>query len=331
MFTLHALSGGIRGLEDARLSIGVAEPGTGRVFDLFLREVITPDPRSILALANGGGATVGPDLRLGSATQRVATRANPAAIPLRRRRPVQDEYTSGYTEFAREVAMFWRSHGVNDQAVLTAGVFALASIQTPIRQTLKLTAMLTPHLVSGSLPDSAALEQMCIRSGVGLQRSRPRWFLDFADYVPQITFRVNSAGMRDGALRRDLCVNTSMPTGMSITKLSFTLALVGNNCGCLDSRILGWAYGEKATEVAREITAKTASGSLSPQRYARYTAVEKRILTRTPYYDPSDPVGLARAQWVLWEQLGEGGPEKHDHQEFFYAVRDDRFWRLLDQ
>lgn len=329
MFALHVLSGGYRGLEDARLSIGVIEPGTGAVFDLYQRRTIHVEPRAILALSNGGGAYLAPDLRTQSA-RRVATRANAAVLPLSRRpRQLSSEFVTGYTEFARDAALFWRSHGVNDQAVLTAGVFALASIQTPIRQTLKLTALLTPHLVVGRLPPADVLESMCVQSGVGLQRSRPQWFAEFERYVPQITFRVNQLAQRDNSLRRSLCIDTPLPTGMSVTKLSFTLALVGNNCGCLDARILNWAYGKNATKAAQELTKKTADGRLSEARYEKYRRAEHRILSGTPYYNADDPVGLARAQWILWENLGESGPEVHDHREMFEAVRDDRFLRLF--
>jgi hypothetical protein len=60
---------------------------------------------------------------------------------------------------------------------------------------------------------------------------------------------------------------------------------------------------------------------VSEERYARYVEAERKILTSTPYFDPADPVGLARAQWMLWEQMGKAGPEYHDHKEFFDAVR----------
>ncbi len=128
-----------------------------------------------------------------------------------------------------------------------------------------------------------------------------------------------AVGLSLAVCRRALSVDRALPTGMSLAKLSFTLALVGNNCGCLDARVLAWAYGspQKVDEAAKYLTTKTVSGRVSEERYERYRAAERKILTATPYYDPKDPVGLARAQWMLWEQMGKAGPEQHDHKEFF--------------
>ena len=327
MFALHVIRGGSRGLRDATLSVGVIEPGTGAVYDLAAKRVVRPAQDQIVALASGGGAWVGPELR--TASLPAAVRANGALLPLRRRRPIESQFVTGYTTYAREAALFWREHGVSAQAVLAAGVFSLASVQTPIRQTLKLMALLTPHVVEGHLPDAETLERMCVTAGVGLQHNRPRWFTAFAEYVPQIVARANERRLLDNPLRRDLCMHAPLPDGLSVTKLSFILALLGSNLGCLDARILRWAYGDDFARVAASISRKAPDGTLTDGTYGRYVLAERKILTGVPYYDPDDPVALARAQWLLWEQLGEEGPEAHDHEEIFAAVVDRRFARWL--
>jgi hypothetical protein len=331
MFVLHVLDGGADGLADATLSIGVLEPGTGRAFDLALREVVSIADEDVVAVAHGGGAFFAPELDRAAARMRPRLVANPPAapIPFRRRAPLASTgVVTGYTAYAREAALFWRSHGVGAQPVLAAGVFALASIQTGIDNTLKLVALLTPYLVEGKLPDRRTLYKLCKKSGVGLQNSRPDWFQAFERYVPEIS---NRAGIEfDDDFRKDLCMNTELPKGLSITKLSFVLALLGNNCGCLDARILGWAYGDsKKGSKAASTLSKKDRGRISAGRYEKYRDAELTILGQTPYYDPEDPVGLARAQWMLWEQLGEGGAEYHDHQEFFDTVVEPRFLQLL--
>ena len=320
MFVLHVIDGGGDGLADATLSIGVLEPGTGRAFDLASREVITLADDDVVAVSNGGGAFFAPELDRAALSVRPRLFANPAVAPIpfrRRAKLASTGVVTGYTAYANDAARFWREHGVGAQPILAAGVFALASIQTPIDNTLKLTAMLTPYLVDGKLPSKRKLHTICTQAGVGLQNSRPDWFEAFEQYVPEIESR---AGTKfDDALRKDLCLNTSLPKGLSITKLSFVLALIGNDCGCLDARILGWAYGDESTKAAAYLSSKS-RGLITPARYRKYRDAEVGILRRTPYFNPEDPLGLARAQWMLWEQLGEGGPEYHDHKEFFDSV-----------
>lgn len=312
MFVLHLL-------DDDTASIGVAEPGTGRAYDLYLRRVITLNDEDTVAFMDPeGGVYFAPIVLAEAAAAATALAANPLPppIPLSRRRKLQSAFTSGYPALARAHALRWRKKPASPKIVLAAGVFALASVRVGIDVTLRMLEFLTPHLVAGVLPSRKALVAMCVQTGAGLQESRPDWFLSFADFVPQIEGRMR-AGMRDDELRRELCVNTRLPLGMSVAKLSFTLALLGNNCGCLDARVLQWAYGDEREDVQGRLSEKTRAGKVSPSRYDDYVRIERNILTRTPYYDPEDPVGLARAQWMLWEQMGESGPEQHDHREFF--------------
>lgn len=315
MFVLHLL-------DDDTASIGVAEPGTGRAYDLYLRRVIAlNDDDTVAFMDPEAGVYFAPIVRAEAGAGALAANPLTAPIPLSRRRKLQSEFTSGYPALARAHALRWREKPAGPKIVLAAGVFALASVRVEIDVTLRLMELLTPHLVAGNLPSRQALVAMCAPreeggTGAGLQESRPDWFLSFANFVPQIRSRMR-AGLRDDDLRRVLSVETRMPLGMSVAKLSFTLALLGNNCGCLDARVLQWAYGDERDEVQSHLSKKTRAGTVSPARYADYVRIERNILTRTPYYDPEDPVGLARAQWMLWEQMGESGPEQHDHKEFF--------------
>lgn len=312
MFSLHLL-------DDDTASIGVVEPGTGRAFDLYLRRVIQLTDEDTVALMDPEGGVYFAPVVLAEAAQALAANpARPRVIPFARRRALQSDFVSGYEAQARAHALAWRQRGVSQQVILTAGVFALASVRVGIDVTLHMMQQLTPYLVEGRLPSRKTLAQVCIDTGAGLQDTKPDQFLAFAKFAPVIEQKM-AEGLRDDDLRRALSVDRALPTGMSLAKLSFTLALVGNNCGCLDARVLTWAYGspQKADEAAKYLTTKTASGRVSEERYERYREAERKILTATPYYDPKDPVGLARAQWMLWEQMGKTGPERHDHKEFF--------------
>ena len=62
--------------------------------------------------------------------------------------------------------------------------------------------------------------------------------------------------------------------------------------------------------------------------YEDYRKAELEILTTTPFYDPGDPVGLARSQWMLWESLGTDAVG-HSHEELFEAVLEPRLLEAL--
>lgn len=333
MFTLHILKSPDDTLQKAVASLGIVEPYSGRVFDFATRKVIDPRREDVVALLSEGGAYFAPDLKKTPASilrRANPDRINPPPIPLRARRPLETEFSSGYTAYARDAALFWRDFGASSQVILTAGVFALASIRTGIQSTLKLTASLTPYLVENALPDRKTLVSLCQNAGVGIQENRAEWFLDFEKYVPIIEEKINQEGLRDDYLRSVLCIEKGLPVGLSTAKISFILAILGNNLGCLDARILNWAYGDGADKISKDIARKAPNGKVKESAYELYEDIEDDVLTNVPYFVPTDPLGLARAQWMLWEQLGKSGPEYHDHQELFDAVQDPRFfWEAL--
>lgn len=329
MLTLHLLEGGGRGLEDAVLGIGILDPHptTKKLvsYDFGLSKLVELRSEQVIAVAEGDPARVTFAPRLTTQATRVPMAANRdgkvVKFPLRRR-PQPAGYTvTGYDVYAKDAALHWRKHGVGTQPVLAAGVFALSSIQTPIVTALRLFDMLGPYVLNDELPPDDDLVLMVQTSGAGLddpQRGRPAWFRQFFDYRKTIVGAVGE-GLRDNPLRRALAEN-SMPRGLGLAKLSFVLSLLGSDLGCLDARIVGWAFeAEVANAFLRRINRKRRNGSFGATTYRAYRDAELRILTRTPWYDRADPVGLARSQWILWEQLGRPG-ELHTHEELFRAV-----------
>lgn len=325
MFTLHMLSGGRKGLADAIVSVGVAQPGTSplRVYDLGLGEVIRVAPADLVAVASAEPAGVSFAPLVAAAETRAA--ANKKVIPIRRRRAaIPEDFQTGYTAYARPAALFWRDHAVGAQPLLAAGVFSLSSIQTPIVTALKLFRGLMPFVIDNRLPKLDELTAIVRRSGAGLdspKSGRPRWYLEYDAYRHTIARTIDD-GQRDDVLRSRLAMGMAMPLGLGLAKLSFTLALVGNNLGCLDARIIKWAFtAGSADAFTRRIARKRPDGSYSRAVYADYRRAEQRILGASPFYDPHDPVGLARAQWLLWEALGAEATA-HTHEEIFAAVQE---------
>jgi hypothetical protein len=138
----------------------------------------------------------------------------------------------------------------------------------------------------------------CIWS-LGYHQIRERLYSEVPRWAPLVRDAL-ARGLRDRELREHLFLHTETPAGISLAKLSFVLALLGQNLVCLDVRILDRMFGK---ERARAYTGTwdTPTG-LSLQRYER---VEDAFLRFNPFYRPSDPIGRARAQWLSWESAGK--------------------------
>jgi len=138
----------------------------------------------------------------------------------------------------------------------------------------------------------------CIWS-LGYQQIHERTYAESARWAPACRQALQS-GMRDRELRRELYLHSELPGGISIAKLSFVLALLGQNLVCLDSRILDRMFGVGANkEYAR------AWSHVSELSLTRYEQVEDAFLRGNPFFRPGDVLGAARAQWLSWEVSGK--------------------------
>lgn len=328
MLTLHVVEGGESGFEDAILSFGILNPHPSskqvEVYDFGLQTMIEPAAGAIVAVAEGEPArvTFTPDLFVESARVRMAAnKAKVLRFPRKTGRvEVPTNFVSGYDTYAREAAMYWRQQGVSSQPVLAAGSFALASVQTSIVRALVLMDLLGPFVLENKLPSYKELWKLIDRSGAGFQATRAKRLKAFEAYRQNIVEEINE-GSRDNALRKKLATEVGLPSGLGLAKSSFTLALLGNDCGCLDARIVNWAFTDKVAEkFLNRISSKRKDGAMTDVTYQVYRNAELRILKDTPFFDQRDPVGLARAQWMLWESLGPEQERTHTHEEMFRFV-----------
>jgi hypothetical protein len=332
VLTLH-VSGG------ERASIGILDPHPPsnriRLYDFgdgYLKDV---DASQIISVANAepAGVSFAPNLFVVDASVPLAANRKVVRLTTRRKKaPIPENFVSGYDQYAGPRGRYWREHNPGPQPLLAAGVFSLSSIQTPIVTALKLFSMLTPHVLEDELPNVQALQRIVKRAGAGLDSTRtgrPRWYVEYERYRHALALGME-IGLRDDDLRYAASVDTSMPLGLGLAKLSFTLALVGNDLGCLDARIIKWAFSpSQAERFNSAANRKKKDGSVSERSYRAYRSAELRILAgNSPFYDPSDPVALARSQWMLWESLGPEADRTHSHEEIFEAVVDDRLDEL---
>lgn len=140
----------------------------------------------------------------------------------------------------------------------------------------------------------------------GLQNTRSRMFAEVAAYAPTIQEAL-SRGYRDRELRHLLATDTEMPNGLGLAKLSFTLALLGQDTICIDGRLLGTMFTDKKDRAHFEKVTSKREGAFSQKAVDAYEALENAFLAGNPHYDPNDPIGRARCQWQSWEAVGGKG------------------------
>lgn len=326
MFTLHQ----VRGSRGKATSIGLLNPhpatGSLEVFDFGLGKLANVDAADVLVVATGESCSPFPKLRVETVSGKLLDyAANRKVVPFARKfqldkkRSAPDtNFVTGYEELARPWALYWRNVVPSTQTILAAGIFALSTIHTSIDKALALFVELGPYLLEDSVPGADELQRIVRRSGAGLHMTRTSAYLEFYDYRVEIRDVLRFA--KDNEARHILATE-KMPVGLGVAKLSFILSLLGNNVACLDARIINWAFTERAGEqFVDAISRKNARGAVSDAVVATYEDAESAILKATPFYDPKDPVALARAQWLLWESLGPDGERTHTHRELFYAV-----------
>ena len=180
--------------------------------------------------------------------------------------------------------------------------FAVSTVRTSIEQAEKsFNCFVELYQARGrELPDIADIKN-CFR---GLQNTKSRMFYEVAEYAPVIQDAI-VAGLRDRELRRFLVRETDLPVGLGVTKMSFTLALLGHDCVCLDARLLGRMFGSAQKGVEVENGWGKTGKHVSELSLRRYEKAEDAFLAQNPFYDAADPIGRARAQWMSWESVGK--------------------------
>jgi hypothetical protein len=187
------------------------------------------------------------------------------------------------------------------ETIRLSAIFAGSTIMVGIEQAEKSFACLV-DLFEKRGRTFAPLEDIikCIRS-LGLFELRSALYEESEAWAPIVRAAIER-GLRDRALRRHLIIEAETPKGLSLAKVSFVLALLGHDCVCLDARLMNRMFGrERAVEIERGWQRFSELG------VRRYENVENTFLSGNPFYDPRDPIGKARAQWMSWESVG-GAP-----------------------
>jgi hypothetical protein len=246
----------------------------------------------------------GAEMQLVRGEQRIAAEARRAGRYKPRGQlfePLPPEEVSG---FPSRTLLQHRSDVPSLDTIRLSALFAVSTVRTSIEQAEKsFNCFVELYEAAGrELPGVSSIK-MCFR---GLQNSKSRMFAEVAAYAPVVRSAIGQ-GLRDRELRRYLARSTDLPAGLGVSKLSFTLALLGQDCVCLDARILTRIFGsrDRATEV--ESGWRKSGSRVSESALQRYEAVEDAFIQGNPFYRPNDPLGRARAQWMSWESVGGRG------------------------
>lgn len=271
-------------------------------------ETYTFEPHEVIAAMSADPAAVyfGLEVEWARAQERRAAEA-PKRVPSYSARGQLFDPSLPMTGFPEDTLLRHRGEVPSVDTIRLSGLFAVSTVRTSIEEAEKsFNCFVELYKSRGrELPDIADIRG-CFR---GLQNTKSRMFFEVAEYAPVIREAI-SRGLRDRELRRYLVRETDLPVGLGVTKMSFTLALLGHDCVCLDARLLVRMFGsrDKATEVESG-WGKTGS-HVSELSLKRYEKVEDAFLSGNPFYQAGNPIGRARAQWMSWESVG-GEAAKH--------------------
>ena len=281
------------GLENGEL-VGISVPGG---------ETFTLDTQDVIAAVSSDPAAVFWGLEVDWVEAYLRKVAEARHAPSYRPRGARfDPHDLPLSGFPSETLLRHRAQVPSVDTIRLSGLFAVSTVRTSIEQAEKsFNCFVELYQARGrELPDIADIRN-CFR---GLQNTKSRMFYEVAEYAPVIQDAI-VAGLRDRELRRFLVRETDLPVGLGVTKMSFTLALLGHDCVCLDARLLGRMFGSHGEALGIEKGWEKRGSHVSELALRRYEKAEDAFLAKNPFYNAEDPIGRARAQWMSWESVGK--------------------------
>lgn len=188
------------------------------------------------------------------------------------------------------------------EAVFLSIAFAISTVQTPIAIAEESYSCFSEiFFQEKGLPPSEKFVS-CFK---GLQNSKSEMFQEAWEYAHHLRMSMSHGRLQDQYLRRWLALDgPPLPKGLGLAKLSFVLALLGQDCVCLDARLLGVLFDDPGAKRRWEKQIEKKKGRITERALAAYEELEMLFLLDNPYYNPQDPLGRARCQWMSWEAVG---------------------------
>jgi len=220
-----------------------------------------------------------------------------------------EPFVTGYTE-VRPQLMKHRDRVPSVETIRLCSIFAISTIRVQIdvaeRRFDCLKELWGDRPGAEFEPWDLEAVKSCFQ---GMQNGMGDTVLNVSAWAPTVHNAIGKKKLKDRALRRYLAVDSKLPHGLGMAKLSFTLALLGHDTVCLDSRLLDRMFGADGVKIAGRWD-KRPDGTLSEEHLKAYEAAEDAFLKGNAFYDPQDVVGRARCQWKSWEVVG-GKPAAH--------------------
>jgi|HubBroStandDraft_2_1064218.scaffolds.fasta_scaffold00001_109 hypothetical protein len=220
-----------------------------------------------------------------------------------------EPFVTGYTE-VRPQLMKHRDRVPSVETIRLCSIFAISTIRVQIdvaeRRFDCLKELWGDRPGAEFEPWDLEAVKSCFQ---GMQNGMGDTVLNVSAWAPTVHNAIGKKKLKDRELRRYLAVENKLPHGLGLAKVSFTLALLGQDTVCLDSRLLDRMFGSDANKVGKTWN-KRPDGTLSEEHLKAYEAAEDAFLKGNKFYEPKDVVGRARAQWMSWETVG-GKPAAH--------------------
>jgi hypothetical protein len=225
-------------------------------------------------------------------------------------------FVTGYP-IAYERVRFWREGLVPDwRTVSLIMAFCIATAGTHTTSAHKYYSIFAPVLrelfESGVDPTREEILRLPGFRSLGLSGIRSRGVVELPEYSTWLVEQFEDSTDYTRRFRNNIA-REPVPAGLGLAKLTFSLALLGRDGGCLDRRLLYyWLGKERGIKTREQFESKGADGSFSPLTLGRYNKLEER-LRKGKWWDPAWPMPYAKAQWTMWESLGRpAGPEDHE-------------------
>lgn len=227
--------------------------------------------------------------------------------------PLPEGVLSGYPVAAPIIQSF--RHAVPSlDSVLISALFAVSTVRTSIEDAEKSFSCFAELYKRHQRMPSVEEIRSCFNA---LYNVKSELFLRVGEYAPVILGAIRD-GLKDRELRRVLALESDLPSGLGLAKLSFTLALLGHNTVCIDGRLLNAMFPDPVRRDNVERSYRKSPHGFTATAVQRYEALEDAFLRGNRYYDPQDPLGAARAQWLSWEAVGGAAAT---HSVWLNAVR----------
>lgn len=197
------------------------------------------------------------------------------------------------------------------QTVALVGVFTALTIRESYEQAEEVFEDIGPTLRglmrAQIVPSRRTIRSVLIEAGHrALLGRRSESISEVISYSAELSPRLRRDPDYGRGFRNRAALETRLPVGIGLAKLSFWVSLLGRDAACIDMPILRSWFGLEAESLAERFQ-KARTGRrrvrVTERQVVDYNALEELLRHEPGIWDPKWPMPYARAQWLLWERV----------------------------